>query len=43
MNTAINTFFKKKIHLKKKDFFWKEFYLYLIENKLDLITCVLVS
>ena len=42
-NDTVIIHFLKKHSFKKEEFFWKEIYLYLIENKLDLITCVLVS
>lgn len=35
--------FLKKNSFENERFFWKEIYLYLIENKIDLISCVLVS
>ena len=35
--------FQRKNSLAKENFFWKEVYLYLIENKRDLISCALVS
>lgn len=42
-DTVIIHFYKKNSFQIQKNFFWKEIYLYLIENKLDLISCVLVS
>jgi len=42
-NETVITHFFKKNSFEKENFFWKEIYLYLIENKLDLISCVLVS
>jgi hypothetical protein len=42
-NETVLIHFLKKNSFEKENFFWKEIYLYLIENKLDLITCVLVS
>ncbi|CAF3740585.1 unnamed protein product [Rotaria sordida] len=40
-NETIIIHFLKKNSFEKENFFWKEIYLYLIENKLDLISCVL--
>ncbi|UJR25727.1 hypothetical protein I4U23_007079 [Adineta vaga] len=40
-NETIIIHFLKKNSFEKEDFFWKELYLYLIENKLDLTSCVL--
>ncbi|CAF0855042.1 unnamed protein product [Adineta ricciae] len=40
-NETVIMHFLKKHSFDKEDFFWKELYLYLIENKLDLTTCVL--
>jgi len=42
-NDTVIIHFLKKNSFEKENFFWKEIYLYLIENKLDLISCVLVS
>lgn len=42
-NEPVVIHFLKKNSFEEEDFFWKEIYLYLIENKLDLTTCVLVS
>lgn len=42
-NDTVIIYFLKKNSFEKQNFFWKEIYLYLIENKLDLTTCVLVS
>ena len=42
-NETVIIHFLKKNSFEKENFFWKEVYLYLIENKLDLISCVLVS
>lgn len=42
-NETVITHFLKKNSFEKENFFWREIYLYLIENKLDLISCVLVS
>ena len=42
-NDTIIVHFLKKDSFAQDNFFWKEIYLYLIENKLDLISCVLVS
>ncbi|CAM4879019.1 unnamed protein product [Rotaria socialis] len=39
-DTAIIHFLKKN-SFEQESFFWKEIYLYLIENKLDLISCIL--
>ncbi|CAF2871937.1 unnamed protein product [Rotaria sp. Silwood2] len=39
-DTVIIHFFKKN-SFEKENFFWREIYLYLIENKLDLISCAL--
>ncbi|CAF3487332.1 unnamed protein product [Adineta steineri] len=40
-NDTVIIHFLKKNSFRKENFFWKEIYLYLIENKLDLISCVL--
>ncbi|CAF3352016.1 unnamed protein product [Rotaria sp. Silwood1] len=40
-NETVIIHFLKKNSFEKENFFWKEIYLYLIENKLDLISCVL--
>jgi hypothetical protein len=42
-NDIVLIHFLKKNSFEKENFFWKELYLYLIENKLDLISCILVS
>jgi len=42
-NDTVILYFLKKNSFEKENFVWKEIYLYLIENKLDLISCVLVS
>jgi hypothetical protein len=42
-NESVIIHFLKKNSFENELFFWKEIYLYLIENKLDLISCVLVS
>lgn len=42
-NETVVLHFRKKNSFEREDFFWKELYLYLVENKTDLITCVLVS
>jgi hypothetical protein len=42
-NETVVIHFLKKNSFEREDFFWKEIYLYLIENKLDLTACVLVS
>jgi len=41
-NNTVILHFLKKNSFENEEFFWKEIYLYLIENKLDLISCVLV-
>lgn len=41
-NESIIIHFQKKNSSGRESFFWREFYLYLIENKTDLISCVLV-
>ena len=41
-NEIVLIHFMKKNSFEKENMFWKEVYLYLIENKSDLITCVLV-
>ena len=42
-NESVIIYFLKKNSFDNERFFWKEIYLYLIENKIDLISCVLVS
>ncbi len=42
-NETVIIHFLKKNSFEKENFVWKEIYLYLIENKMDLISCVLVS
>jgi hypothetical protein len=42
-NESVIIHFLKKNSFENEFFFWKEIYLYLIENKFDLISCVLVS
>ena len=42
-NEAVIIHFLKKDSFDKERFFWQDVYLYLIENRLDLITSVLVS
>ena len=42
-NETVVLHFLKKNSFERENFFWKELYLYLIENNTELITCVLVS